>query len=148
MTPQTVHKRKGETSLRPREHNRRTHPKPSKREKETSPRPRPKNDKLSIPKTQQFRKCGNAAIRNCNSKNRNDFSISANLGTFDLFLMFQRPKNIAIWNLRFRKAAICDFIPRFSAIFCRIHTCGESCDFQCAIWKRSDLLLRFFGTLR
>ena len=32
-------------------------------------------------------------------------------------------KNTAIWNLRFRNSAICDFIPRF---FCG--TCGKSCD--------------------
>ena len=76
-------------------------------------------------------------------KNRSDFFLWK-FGHLPQSLAFavSKAKNIAIWNLWFRNAAICGFIPRF---FCE--TCGKSCDCQFAIWKRSDLQFRFFGTL-
>ena len=88
--------------------------------------------KLSVPKTLRFQKRGNAAIWNRAPQKSQQFYISESLGTFDLSLLFHRQK-IAIWNLRFRNAAICDFIPR---LFCG--TCSESCDLEFAIWKCSD----------
>ena len=76
------------------------------------------------------------------------FFIYESLGTFELSLLFHRHKNIAIWNLRFRNAAICDFIPRF---FCEfsvepvVRVAILNVRFENA--AIATMRLRFFGTL-